>query len=81
MDEEREPRNTEKEKKLTCPECGKAFKDMRGLTSHARHIHEIEKEKLIQLIEQEEDNVNMGWKIVGGIGAFLATIITLGNSR
>jgi peptide subunit release factor 1 (eRF1) len=65
-------------KVLTCPDCGKEFQDMRGLTSHARHMHNITKEELEEIIQDEGSLV---LKVLGGLGAFLAAMITLGNNR
>ncbi|GAA5522200.1 hypothetical protein LQ318_10630 [Aliifodinibius salicampi] len=79
MDEEREQQNTEKEKELTCPECEKAFQDMRGLTSHARHMHELNKNEIMEMFNEKEDST--AWKIVGGIGAVILAIITAGKFR
>jgi hypothetical protein len=50
---------------------------MRGLTSHAMHMHELEKEDLIKLKKDSEDN-NM-LKLIGVIGTFLITVIAVGR--
>lgn len=67
-------------KKLACPKCDEKFKDMRGLTSHARHKHDINRNELIQLLNKKEQD-NYSWKIVSGVGSLLLAIITLGKMR
>lgn len=79
MNEEIEQSNQYQEEQLTCPECGKGFKDMRGLTSHARHSHGINKEELKKILDQ--DKGTNGWEIIGSLGVFIITIITLGKLR
>ena len=61
--------------------CREEFQDMRGLTSHVRHMHDSKREELIKRINQKENNTNVGWKILGGIGVIIATVITLGIAR
>lgn len=83
MNEDIEQNNQEEHEQLTCPECGKGFQDMRGLTSHARHKHKLNKNELIKILDENENSEtdNSTWKTIGGIAAFLATVITLGKFR
>lgn len=68
----------EKEKKIQCPICEESFLDLRGITSHARHRHDLTKEELEELLE-EEDNAFM--YIMGGLGTLLLALLTLGRGR
>lgn len=69
MNEEIEQSNQEEEEQLTCPECGKGFQDMRGLTSHARHKHELGKKEILKKINSNNDS-HISLSIISGIGAF-----------
>ncbi len=75
-----ENQNEEQEEKLTCPECGKGFQDMRGLTSHARHSHDINKDEVSEMIDEKNQDYN-SWKVIGALSTFIITIITLGKMR
>lgn len=79
MTEEIEEVKPEEEKDLTCPECGKEFQDMRGLTSHARHFHDLSRKDLSNRLNEPEKGI--GWKILGGLGATLLALITLGKIK
>jgi hypothetical protein len=54
----------------------KSFRDFRGLTSHTRHAHELNKEDIYNLFFMEEkDEKNGYWGILVSFGAvFLALI-------
>jgi len=68
-------------KKITCPECGEEFQDMRGLTSHARHKHVFNKEKLrIKLKNKELKTSNSNiLKLISGVGLSILTLFTFGK--
>ncbi|MDZ7689740.1 MAG: hypothetical protein U5K69_01045 [Balneolaceae bacterium] len=78
--EEKKDNNQEEEKQLTCPECAKGFQDLRGLTSHARHKHEMDKNEILKAINKK-NNDSISWKILGGIGTFILAIITVGKTK
>lgn len=80
MNENVDESNQEEKEKLTCPECGKGFQDMRGLTSHARHFHELNKIEIMEAIDKNKEDSET-WKILGGVGAFLLAIITAGKIK
>lgn len=80
MTEEIEQEKPEEEKDLTCPECGKGFQDMRGLTSHARHMHDLSKEEVASIINDNKKG-GKGWKLLGGFGTILLAIITVGKIK
>jgi len=65
---------------IKCPLCNESFKDRRGLTSHARNIHDLEKEEVFEKMSQKEKE-RKEWKIIGGIGAVLLGILGLGRIR
>lgn len=67
-------------KNLTCPECEKAFQDMRGLTSHARNRHDLSKEELKILIKKDERRITI-WEVLGGAGAVILAFLTLGKKH
>lgn len=69
------------ENNISCPICEEEFVDMRGLTSHARHKHQLEKEELFELYDDDPEEDSIGWKILGGLGAFALALITLGKFR
>jgi uncharacterized C2H2 Zn-finger protein len=79
MIEDIEKENQKEEEQLTCPECGKDFQDMRGLTSHARHKHELDNEETFNLIKNESDSGI--WNLIGGVSAIVLAIITLGKYK
>lgn len=77
MREDIEENQTETENQVTCPVCEETFLDMRGLTSHARHVHEMDNEKVTEILDKQENGVkkyNLPWKIIGGVGAICAGI-------
>lgn len=61
-----------------CLECGKGFQDMRGLTSHARHIHDLGKN---EIIESDKENNSENWKVFGSVGALILAFITLSRMK
>lgn len=83
------------EDRIACPVCGETFIDRRGLSSHARHKHGIGVDELDELlnadkkepVSQKENEHQEGqgnqtvWKLLGGIGAFVLTIIVLKKLR
>lgn len=79
-DEQKNQIEETERKKLTCPECGKEFQDMRGLTSHARHRHNLDK-KEVYLLTQKKNKKGSFWKIAGSTGAILLAILTFGRFR
>lgn len=70
-----------KEENVTCPVCGESFIDRRGLTSHARHKHEITTEQLDETLENQEissgTDSNNVWKIIGAIGVVVLTVLAV----
>ncbi len=65
------------------PNCNESFVDLRGLTSHARHTHELSKEDIYDLYfmdeKDEKDEKDNFWKVLAG--AFLLAVITMGRIR
>jgi hypothetical protein len=51
---------------------------MRGLTSHARQIHGLDKN---QLKESLDENDNGFFRIIGGIGVFILSILAIGKLK
>ncbi len=69
-------------KGIEYPICKESFVDLRGLTSHARHTHELSKEEIYDLcFMDEKDEKGDFWKVLAGAGAFLLALITLGRVR
>jgi len=66
---------------VKCPKCEERFQDLRGLTSHARHAHQLTKDEIYNSLMVEEDEKDDFWKILAGAGAFLLAILTLGRLR
>lgn len=63
---------------IECPLCKEAFKDKRGLTSHARSKHGLNKDKVSELIcEKEKQNKTLGF--IGCISLILLSIISFGR--
>lgn len=75
-DKERDKTNNS----VKCPICDLDFKDDRGLTSHARNKHDLEKGEVFKKMTQKEQE-KKEWRVFGGIGAILITAITLGRLR
>lgn len=71
--------DTRENEQLTCPVCEKDFQDRRGLTSHARHMHEIGKNDLEEIVESErvQEKSDNFWGVMGGVGITLLALITL----
>ncbi|MEX1013884.1 MAG: hypothetical protein WDZ80_01870 [Candidatus Paceibacterota bacterium] len=65
---------------IKCPLCKESFKDKRGLTSHARNKHELERDEVFEKMTENERE-KKEWKILGGIGAFIIAIFTLGRFK
>lgn len=82
MENEIENENTAEKAEIECPICEQRFRDKRGLTSHARHFHEMGKEEIEKArIKKAEKEDSTGWKIAGGVGAVLLAILTAGRFR
>lgn len=79
MDEQIEKFDQEEEEQLTCPECGKGFQDMRGLTSHARNKHNLNKDEIHNALISDNAQDSRVWRIVAGFGAFFLAIIFAGR--
>ncbi len=60
---------------IKCPLCDESFRDKRGLTSHARNIHDLEKDEIFAKMTQKEQE-KKEWKVIGGIGAIFIAVIT-----
>ncbi len=70
------------EQNIECPVCNESFKDLRGLTSHARHAHEMSKEEIYDLyFTEEKDNEDSFWKIAVSAGVFVLSVLTLGKLK
>lgn len=70
------------EQYIECPVCNESFKDLRGLTSHARHAHEMSKEEIYDLYFTEEKDEEDGfWKMLVGAGGVLLAMLTLGKLK
>lgn len=80
MNEEIEQNNQEEEEELTCPECGKGFQDKRGLTSHARHIHDLNKDQILEKMNPNNKK-SFVWKLIAGTGALVVALITAGRFK
>lgn len=65
---------------IKCPLCDESFRDKRGLTSHARNIHELEKDEIFEKMTQKRQE-KKEWKIIGGLGAIFLALIGLGRFR
>lgn len=64
------------QKEIECPVCNESFVDLRGLTSHARHAHEMTKEEIYDLYFMEEkDEKDDFWKVLAGAGAILLGVL------
>lgn len=65
---------------IKCPLCDESFRDKRGLTSHARNIHELEKGEIFKKMSQKEKD-KKEWRLIGGLGAILVTVLTFGSLK
>lgn len=65
---------------IECPICNMTFRDKRGLTSHARNKHDLGKDEVFEKMTQKEQE-KKEWEILGGVGALLLALITLGKSK
>lgn len=66
---------------VACPVCGESFIDMRGLTSHARHKHNMNSDQLTKKFETKEKGAeyidNYIWIVFGGIGVAALTLLAI----
>lgn len=68
----------EESTEVQCPICNMSFRDKRWLTSHARNKHDLKKDEIFEnKIPAEKEKEE--WKIIGGIGALVIAIVTLGR--
>ncbi|MEX0596291.1 MAG: hypothetical protein WD512_07300 [Candidatus Paceibacterota bacterium] len=65
---------------IKCPLCDESFQDKRGLTSHARNKHDLEKDEVFEEMTQKRRE-KKEWKIIGGISAILLALIGLGRFK
>lgn len=72
-------------KNVACPVCGESFIDMRGLTSHARHKHNMNSGRLAEKFEEKKNGAahvdHIFWKIIGGIGVAALTLLAIKKLR
>ena len=66
---------------VKCPKCEERFRDLRGLTSHARHAHDLSREEIYGIIQTEKDEKDDFWKVIVGAGTFLLAVITMGRIK
>ncbi len=70
---------------VVCPACGESFIDMRGLTSHARHKHNMSSDQLAEKLEEKKNGTEYVnhtiWKILGGIGIAALTLLAIKKLR
>lgn len=70
---------------VVCPVCGESFIDMRGLTSHARHKHNMDSDRLAEKLEEKKKGAThdnyIFWKIIGGIGVAALTLLAIKKLR
>ncbi|NGP75626.1 hypothetical protein G3570_03215 [Balneolaceae bacterium YR4-1] len=84
IEEIEKPKKLEEDDQLTCPECGKGFQDYRGLTSHARHKHEIGRREITESIRREklaESNFGVTFKFIAGITTTILTLLIFGKIK
>ena len=70
----------EQVEEIKCPLCDESFRDKRGLTSHARNIHDLEKDEIFEKMTQKKQK-KKEWKILGGIGAIFLALISIGRFK
>jgi len=71
-------RDQVEENQVTCPVCKESFMDMRGLTSHARHVHELDSDEVAESLDSLGNRINIHnpvWKIIGGAGAVCLAVL------
>ncbi|MDR9418659.1 hypothetical protein [Gracilimonas sp.] len=56
------------------PLCDESFRDKRGLTSHARNKHDLEKDEVFEEMTQKEPE-KMFRKLLGGFSALILALI------
>lgn len=70
---------------VACPACGESFIDMRGLTSHARHKHDMNSEQLADALEEKKNGAeylnSSLWKVFGGIGVAVLLLLAIKKLR
>lgn len=60
------------------PLCNESFRDKRGLTSHARNKHDLERDEVFEKMIQSEQE-KKEWKIFGASELFLLQKYQLAN--
>ena len=66
----------EESTEVQCPICNMSFRDKRGLTSHARYKHDLEKEDVVKMITQKEKELK-AWRVLGGVFAIFLALIRI----